>query len=169
MEDDLQIEVRDGRTRGADMVVRGDRPCPGLDERPVRPPDRLEDTIALAVETGRRGCREDGIAFELDQREIRLDTFDDGVQQVAQDRIRGGDAVAEVDPVLHLDACHEAGVPGDVGQEEVSLACGGLRPARIRWECLRHGAMIGVASPGPKGRPAQPAVVAVATGSRITR
>jgi len=60
--------------------------------------DRLEDSIALAIETGRRGCREDGIAFELDQGEIRLDAFDDGVQEVAQDRICGGDAVAEVDP-----------------------------------------------------------------------
>src|SRR5439155_1115329 len=79
MEDHLQVEVRDGGTRDADVVVRGDRPCPGVDERPVRPVDRLEDTIALAIETGRRGCREDRIAFELDQREIRLDAFDDGV------------------------------------------------------------------------------------------
>jgi hypothetical protein len=46
--------------------------------------DRLEDALALAIETGRRGCREDGIAFELDQREIRLDAFDDGVQEVAR-------------------------------------------------------------------------------------
>ena len=66
------------------MVVRGDRPCPGGDERPVRPVDRLEDTIALAIETGRRGGREDRIALELDQREIRLDAFDDGVQEVGR-------------------------------------------------------------------------------------
>ena len=58
----------------------------------------------MAIETGRRGGREDGIAFELDQGEIRLDAFDDGVQEVAQDRICGRDAVAEVDPVLLLDA-----------------------------------------------------------------
>ena len=138
MEDRLQVEVSDGGTRGADVVVRGDRPCPGGDERPVGPVDRLEHTIALAIETGRRGCREDGIAFELDQREIRLDAFDDGVQEVGKDRIGGRDAVAEVDPVLLLDARQEAGIAGDVGQEEVSLSCGGLRPARIRSGCLCH-------------------------------
>ena len=84
MEHHLQVEVRDGGTRDADVVVRGDRPCPGVDERAVRPLDRLEDAIALAIETGRRGCREDGIAFELDQPEVRLDAFDDGVQEVAR-------------------------------------------------------------------------------------
>src|SRR5439155_19053369 len=120
-------------------------------------------TIALAIETGRRGCREDGIAFELDQREIRLHAFDDGVQEVAQDRICGGDAVAEVDPVLLLDARHEAGIAGDVGQEEVSLACGGLRPARIRSDCLCHVAMIAAVSPEREGRPA------AYPSSRLTR
>ena len=140
--------MRDCGTRDADVVVRGDRPCPGVDERPVRPLDRLEDTIALAIETGRRSCHEDCIAFELDQREIRLDAFDDGFQEVAQDRICGGDAVAEVDPVLVLDARHEAGIAGDVGKEQVSLACGGLRPARIRSDCLSHVAMIAAVIPG---------------------
>src|SRR4029078_7656309 len=59
-------------------------------------------------------------------------------------------AVSEVDPVLRLDARHEAGIAGDVGQEEVSLACGGLRPARIRSDCLCREAMIAAVNPGEK-------------------
>jgi hypothetical protein len=104
--------------------------------------DRPEDAIAPAVKAGGWGCREDGIAFELDQREVGLDAFDDGVQQVAQDRIGGGDTTAEVKPVLLLDARQEGGIARDVGQEEVPLACGGLRLARIGSDCLSHLAII---------------------------
>src|SRR6185369_6973699 len=104
MEDDLEVEVRHHGTRRADVVARGDRPGSGVDERLVGPVDRFEDLIAPAIETRCRGCREYGITFELDQREVRLDALYHGVQEVGQDRIGGGDAVAEVDPVLRLDA-----------------------------------------------------------------
>ena len=122
--------------------------------------DRFEDLIAPAIQTRCRGCRENRITFELDQREVRLDALHHGVQEVGQDRIGGGDAVAEVDPVLRLDARHEAGIAGDVGQEEVSLACGGLRPGRIRSDCLCHVAMIAAVSPNEKvfQMPPQPMV-----------
>src|SRR5436190_21280936 len=104
MEDHLEVEVRNGWTRDAHVVVGGDGPCPGVDERPIRRLDRLEEAVTVAIETGCGRRSEDGIAFELDQREIGLDALDDRIEEVAKHPVRGRDASAEVDSVLVLDA-----------------------------------------------------------------
>jgi hypothetical protein len=70
----------------------------------------------------RRGGGEHGIAFELDQGEVGLHAFDDGVEEGGEHRVRGRDALAEVEPVLELDPRHEGRVARDVGQEQVALA-----------------------------------------------
>ena len=100
MEDHLEVEVGHGRAGDADVIVGRDGPRAAVDERPVHRADRLEDPVAVAVEAGRRGGREDRVALELDQAEVGLHALDDRVEQRGQDRVGGRDAVTEVDPVL---------------------------------------------------------------------
>ena len=83
----------------------------------------VRTTIALAVQAGRRGDREDGVALELDQRELGLHALDDGVQERPEHGVGRRDAAAEVDAVLLLDTRHEARVARDVSQQQVALAC----------------------------------------------
>ena len=63
-----------------------------------------QDPVALAVEAGRGRRREDGVALELHEAEVGLDALDHGVEERGQDAVGRGDAVAEVDAVLVLDA-----------------------------------------------------------------
>jgi hypothetical protein len=84
----------------------------------------------MAVEGRCRRGGEDGVAFELHQREVRLDALDDRAQQVPENRVGGRDASTEIDPVLLLDTGHEAGVAGDVGEEQVPLAALRISPER---------------------------------------
>ena len=86
VEDRLEVEVRDGRARGAHVVCGGDRPRAAVDERPIHRAEILQDAIALAVQAC-RGCgREDRVALELDHREVGLDALDHRIQQVAPAR-----------------------------------------------------------------------------------
>ena len=51
-------------------------------------------------------------------------------RRAAEHGVGGRDARAEVDPVLLLDAGHEARVAGDVGEQQVPLACRRICPCR---------------------------------------
>ena len=92
MEHRLEVEVRDRRAGDADVVIRGDRARAAVDERLVHRRELLEDAVTVAIERRRRRGGEDGIAFELDQGEIGLDALDDGVEEVAEHAVGGGDA-----------------------------------------------------------------------------
>jgi hypothetical protein len=48
--------------------------------------------------------------------EFRLNSRDDGIEQLAKDGVARRDASAEVDAVGMLDTRHEGGKAGDVGQ-----------------------------------------------------
>jgi hypothetical protein len=104
MEHRLEVKVRDGGAGRANVVARGDGTGSTIDERPVHDPQLLEDPVTLAVETRRPRSGEDGIALELDEGEIGLHTFDDGVEESTKHGVGGRDAGVEVDPVLQLDA-----------------------------------------------------------------
>ena len=123
MEDHLEVEVRDGGTGRAEVVARGDRSRAAIGERPVRRLDLLEDPVTLAIEACRRRDGEDGIALELHEGEVGRQALDDGVQEGTEHGVGCRDARAEVDPVFLLDAGHEARVAGDVGEQQVPLAC----------------------------------------------
>ena len=112
------------QTWSLEGIARGAR----VDERPVRGGDRFQDPLALAVQAGRGRRREDRVAFELDEGEGRSEAHDHGVEQRPEHRIRRRDPGAEVDAVFLLDPGHEAGVAGDVGEQQVSL--GGRRIRR---------------------------------------
>ena len=94
----------------------------------VHRPELLEDPLTLAIELRRRRGGEDRIALELDEGEIGLHALDDGVEEVREHGVGGRDARAEIDPVRLLDAGHEARVAGDVGEQQISLACRRIRP-----------------------------------------
>lgn len=68
--------------------------------------------------------RQDGVALELHEIEVRTHTGDDRVEETPEHRVRGRDAVAEIDTVRVLDTRHEPGVARDVGEQEVALASG---------------------------------------------
>jgi hypothetical protein len=123
MQDYLQVEVCDGGAGRAHVVACRDRSCSTIDERTVHRPEPLQDEDALAVETRRRGRREDRIAFEFDDGEIGLHTVDHGVEESPEHRVGCWDAPAEIEPVCNLDAGHEARVARDVGEQQVPLAC----------------------------------------------
>jgi len=154
MEDHLEIEVRDGGAGGTDMVARRDGLGATLDERLVRRPESLEDPAALAVEACRRCDGEDGIALELDEREVGLQPLDYGVQEAAEHRVARRDPPAEVDRVRQLDAGHESRVAGDVREQQVPLAGRRICPwGRPGWLCLLHT----LPCPSRLGCPAGPA------------
>ena len=139
MEHHLEVEVRDRGARGADVVVGRDRRRASNDEVPVHRPELLEHTVALAIETERRRGGEDGVTFELDEGEVGRDAFDDAIKEGSEHAVGGRDAGAEVGAVLLLDSGHEAGIAGDVREQEVSLAGGwlGLR-LRLGSRCVVH-------------------------------
>ena len=70
----------------------------------------------------------DRIALELDEGEGRSEAHDHGVEQRPEHRVRRRDPGAEVGAVFQLDPGHEAGVAGDIGEQQVSL--GGRRIRR---------------------------------------
>ncbi len=126
MQHHLEVEVRDRGARDTYVVVGRDRRRASNDEVQVHRAELLEHTVALAVETDRWCGGEDGVAFELDEGEVGRDAFHDAVEEGAEDAVCGGDAGAEIDAVLLLDSGHEAGIAGDVHEQEVSLAGGRL-------------------------------------------
>ena len=103
------------------MVVGRDRGGTRVDEGPVCGRDRVQDPLTLAVQAGRGRRREDRVAFELDEGEGRSEAHDHRVEQRPEHRVRRRNPGAEVGAVFQLDPCHEAGVAGDVGEEQVSL------------------------------------------------
>ena len=141
MQHHLEVQVRDRGARGTYVVVGRVRRRASNDEVPVQGPELLEHTVALAVETDRCRGGEDGIAFELDEGEVGRDAFDDAIEKGSEDAVCGWDAGAEIDAVLLLDSGHEAGISGDVREQEVSLPGGrlGLRlRLRLGSRCVVH-------------------------------
>ena len=88
VDDDLEVEMGDGRAGGAHVVAGRDRPRPAVDERAVHRAEIVEDPVALAVEPGSRRGGEDRVTLELDEGEVGLDTPDDRVEQGPEDRVR---------------------------------------------------------------------------------
>lgn len=121
MQDHLEVEVADNRAGRANVIPRSSGLIASRMKGPVYRLQSTEDGISTPVEARRRGDREDRVALELGDGKVGLNPIDDGIKQLAQHRVTGGDTGAEVDAVGLLDTGHEARVPRDVGQQKVSL------------------------------------------------
>ena len=121
MQDHLEVERADHRTRGTDVVVRPLAFFATCPERVMDRPQLDQQRIAVPVERRSGRHREDGIAFELGDPEVGLYALDDGVEQRPDDPVSGRDAGAEVDAMGLAHAGHEGGIAGDVGQQQIAV------------------------------------------------
>src|SRR5690349_2394935 len=103
MKDHLHGQCGCARTAGADVIgCRFRLSCFDDFERTVHVAEKLDQVVAVTVESVCRCGGEHGIALELRDVESGLDSVDHRIEQRSDDRVAGGYPMAEVDAVAVL-------------------------------------------------------------------
>ena len=132
MEDHLEIKRADDRACLTDVVFLRDGVGAARLECPIDSLELVEQGTTVAVEGVGRGDREHCITLELGDAEFGLDAGHHRIEQRAEQLVAGRDAATEVDAVRLLDPDDEAGIPGDVCQQEILLADGRTHESMVR-------------------------------------